>query len=348
MVATLYQPQLPWTPFAEDQRRFRRISAWIMALACTLAVVVPYVPLPTLEIEWQPELPPRVVRVLLGDTIPGRPVEEALSVLEPAAPESAPAEPIVAEAVAPEPVAPEPAPVAPAAPPAPPAAAVSSPRPEPRRAAPSVATPPSDRLKAEESGLLALQDTLAALRNRASSSPPAGPPALSSLAGADKAAAAQSALSLEDPDEAGSLAAAALAQPNPMAIARLEPRSLAPATGAPSSTRPAREASPRPTEREGVARTQEEIQEILDRNKGLIYALYNRELERDPSLRGRVILSITIAPSGSVTACRVTNTELEAPSFERELVRHVQAIDFGPKLEAAAVTTTVPIEFMPI
>ncbi|MFZ0258281.1 MAG: AgmX/PglI C-terminal domain-containing protein [Gammaproteobacteria bacterium] len=96
-----------------------------------------------------------------------------------------------------------------------------------------------------------------------------------------------------------------------------------------------------------MARSQEEIQEILDRNKSRMYALYNRELRRNPALQGKVVVSITIAPSGVVTACTLVYSELDAMSLERKLMRLIKGIDFGDKPGVPVVTTQVPIEFFP-
>jgi TonB family protein len=102
-----------------------------------------------------------------------------------------------------------------------------------------------------------------------------------------------------------------------------------------------------PGGRRGNIRTEEEIQEVLDRNKRAIYRIYNLELLADPSLHGKVVASITIAPSGKVTDCRIVYSDLRARSFEKELVALIRRIDFGPKPGVPAVTTRVPIEFFP-
>ncbi len=102
-----------------------------------------------------------------------------------------------------------------------------------------------------------------------------------------------------------------------------------------------------PGGRRGNIRTEEEIQEVLDRNKRAIYRIYNLELLADPSLHGKVVASITIAPSGKVTDCRIVYSDLGARSFEKELVALIRRIDFGPKPSVPAVTTRVPIEFFP-
>jgi TonB family protein len=97
----------------------------------------------------------------------------------------------------------------------------------------------------------------------------------------------------------------------------------------------------------GVVRSQEEIQEILDRNKGAMYALYNRELRKDATLQGKVVMSITIAPAGNVTRCVILSSGLGSASLEQQLVALIKRIDFGNKPDVPVVTTKIPIEFFP-
>ena len=56
-----------------------------------------------------------------------------------------------------------------------------------------------------------------------------------------------------------------------------------------------------------ASRTREEIELVFDQNKSAIYALYSRALRDNPALQGKVVLEVTIAPSGEVTACRVVS-----------------------------------------
>ena len=97
----------------------------------------------------------------------------------------------------------------------------------------------------------------------------------------------------------------------------------------------------------GVGRSEQEIQEILDRNKGAMYTLYNRELRKDTSLQGKLVMSITIATTGKVTRCVILSSELDAASLEQQLIALIKRIDFGSKPGAPAVTTRIPIEFFP-
>ena len=49
-----------------------------------------------------------------------------------------------------------------------------------------------------------------------------------------------------------------------------------------------------------ASRSREEIELVFDRNKGAIFALYNRALRNDPTLEGKLVLRLTIAPTGEV------------------------------------------------
>ena len=97
----------------------------------------------------------------------------------------------------------------------------------------------------------------------------------------------------------------------------------------------------------GTVRSEDAIQEVLDRNKGAMYTLYNRELRKDDSLQGKLVISITIAPTGKVTRCVVLSSELGSASLEQQLVALIKRIDFGNKPGVPVVTTKIPIEFFP-
>jgi TonB family protein len=94
------------------------------------------------------------------------------------------------------------------------------------------------------------------------------------------------------------------------------------------------------------SRSREEIELVFDKNKGAIFALYNRALRRDPGLQGKLVLRFTIDPSGAVTDCVVVSSELDDPEMERKLVQRVKMFRFQDK-DVATVTTTKPIDFFP-
>lgn len=95
-----------------------------------------------------------------------------------------------------------------------------------------------------------------------------------------------------------------------------------------------------------ASRSREEIELVFDKNKGAIFALYNRALRRDPSLEGKLVLRLTIAPNGQVTACEVVSSELGDPDLEDKLVQRVKLFRFEAR-DVEAITTTKPIDFFP-
>jgi hypothetical protein len=82
-------------------------------------------------------------------------------------------------------------------------------------------------------------------------------------------------------------------------------------------------------------RTDEEIQIVFDRHKSELYRLYNRELRRDPSLRGQMILRLTIEPDGSVSCARCKGSDMNAPQLAQQVVDRVETFDFGAKRTSA-------------
>ncbi len=95
-----------------------------------------------------------------------------------------------------------------------------------------------------------------------------------------------------------------------------------------------------------ASRSREEIEIVFDRNKSAIYSLYSRALREQPELQGKVVVQLTIAPSGEVTDCRVLSTELDDAELERKLVARIRMFRFDSK-DVEAMTTTKPIEFFP-
>ena len=102
--------------------------------------------------------------------------------------------------------------------------------------------------------------------------------------------------------------------------------------------------------RDGVSgkasRSREEIELVFDKNKGAIFALYNRALRRDPSLEGKLVLRLTIAPNGQVTACEIVSSELGDTELEEKLVQRVKLFRFEAR-DVEPITTTKPIDFFP-
>jgi TonB family protein len=94
------------------------------------------------------------------------------------------------------------------------------------------------------------------------------------------------------------------------------------------------------------SRTGEEVALVFDKNKGAIYALYQRALRDNPAMQGKVVVEVTISPSGDVTAARIVSSELNDPEFETKLLARIRLFKFEAR-DVAPLTTTKPIDFFP-
>jgi len=316
MAAYYLQPVLPWSGPQGEDRRFRLILAGVLTVFFVIGYIVPYLPVPKLEAAWEVDFPPRFARII-ADRI------------EPATLPTASRQPTTQIPVAASRAERQ-------------TASVST------LGAEKVATEAASRKKAARAGVLALSDSLAELRNTAPKIVAAGPGPSAVGGGAEAILRRPSTLTVDVAEGSGGIAGEIVAHRKILGTTGLQRREMSgnrgsvEGTGAFPATRGASA-----TERR-KARSEDEIQEILDRHKSAIYMIYNRELTKDPTLQGKVVVSVTIAPSGEVTECRIIYSELNATSLEEKLILLIKRIDFGAKPGIPVVTTRVPIEFLPV
>ncbi|WP_255199550.1 AgmX/PglI C-terminal domain-containing protein [Marinobacter lutaoensis] len=77
------------------------------------------------------------------------------------------------------------------------------------------------------------------------------------------------------------------------------------------------------------------------------YSIYNRELRKKPSLRGRITPELVIEPSGAVSECSVVESTLNEPALERKICNRLRLVDFGAKPGVDRTTIRYPIELLP-
>ncbi len=306
---------LTWQADADwqlEDKVFGQVLLAALVLLLVLAVLVPLYQVPERSRAQLEQLPPQLARVML----PPR--------------EITPPEPIVLPE--PEPVSepeaePEPEPVVAATP-----AAES----EPARA---TAEPlASARAKAEQAGLMAMRDELAALRQTFTVQQHA--PQLQPSTQSQQAATVPE--QITDPRLAKTAAKAAasastevarqaLANADTSKVATAELQGLA--SNAPSSTATSTNDSASNTP---GGRSEASIRQILEANKSSLYTLYNRALRANPLLRGKVVFELVINPDGSLAQVRIVESELQDERLERQLQLRLQAVNFG----AAQVSPT--------
>ena len=98
--------------------------------------------------------------------------------------------------------------------------------------------------------------------------------------------------------------------------------------------------------RSGNIRADEEITIVFDQNKSKLYSLYSRARRANPGLKGKIVLQITIEPTGKVSQVKILSSDLNDPSLESSLISRIKLFDFGVR-SVEPVTVTYPIEFLP-
>jgi outer membrane biosynthesis protein TonB len=97
----------------------------------------------------------------------------------------------------------------------------------------------------------------------------------------------------------------------------------------------------------GPSRTDEEIQIVFDRYKAALYRIYNRELRKNPTLQGKMVLRITIKSDGTVSACAVDSSDMDSSSLDNKIAARVKKFNFGKKEGVPTITILYPIDFLP-
>jgi TonB family protein len=324
-VSYRHSPNLPWSTLDRDERRFYLITTTVLLFALLFGLIVPVIQLPEKERFKKQTLPPRLARLILEQkkAPPPKPKVVKKKIVEEKKKEPKKEKP--KEAKKPEPEK----------------------KPEPKivKKAPKPSTVEQARKKAASAGVLAFADQLADLRDE---------PAVPSTAGIQKRAVTGQRATTAQRAMITSGAAKGSGGINTAALSRdTGGQGLGGRTTTQVSSRAA-EARRSQTVANSKAkgknhkgnRTREEIQTVFDQNKGAVYALYNRALRKDPTLRGKVVLELTISPGGKVTKCRVVSSELNDKRLERKLVSRIKLFKFRAKDVDTAVVS-YPIDFLP-
>ncbi len=310
---------MPWTRGNEEDQRFHKSLGTSLAASVVLALLVGTIAIPIMEREQLIEVPERIAKLVQQNRI--QPQPEPQPIFKEELPEPEPEK--LAEEL-PEEVVPE---------------AVSEPA-----VADNEKVDTKEQVKSK--GILAFRESFA---SRATLRPTAqlGSQARLSNAGEDAIGRPQRAMVTSNaPGSSGGINLASISRDvggggqglDGVQVSRVS--SSIGSGGDGTSNRP----------RSGGAlagRTDEEIQIVFDRYKSSLYRLYNRELRKNPTLRGQMILKLTIEPDGSVSFCVTQSSDMNAPMLAEQVVERVIGFDFGAKEDIVAVTIIYPIDFLP-
>jgi outer membrane biosynthesis protein TonB len=323
--AVPYRAQvMPWVRGVEEDWRFRRSLGASMTVALLLAFVIQLIDLPIPERAELIEVPERVAKLIREER--QRPVPPPPVIEEPVPHEQEPEplpDPLLAEETPPEP-RPEP---------------VAEPVPQETRQA-------SAKEQVQSKGILAFRESFASL---AQSKPSAQLGSQARLGNAGDATVGRPERSMVTTPGAGSSGGINLASISRnvgggggQQITGVQITQVASAIGGSGG------GADRPLSGgQSGGRTDEEIQIVFDRYKASLYRLYNRELRNDPTIRGQVVIRLTIEPDGSVSLCQLESSDMGAPALAEQVLDRIRGFDFGAKDGIVAMTIIYPIDFLP-
>jgi protein TonB len=307
--------ELPWSSGSGQERKFRRLLGIVFAILFALSIVWPFIPTQEIDPNEIEEISPRIAKLLLEQRLPPPP----------------PPKPVEPE---PEP---EPDPIADAEP-----EQVVEVPPEPEPEPEPIDTTQLAREKAQ-AALLPFTEDLAQLADSDILEKVADNRNLTTSVG-EAVRNERSMITSKVGTASGGINTAALSRNTGgsglVSRTTTQVESSVQAVGQNAG-------GARRTGTSGkAARSREEIELVFDRNKGVIFALYNRALRADPTLEGKLVLRLTIDPSGAVTLCEVVSSELSDEELERRLVQRVKMFRFEAR-DVESITTTKPIDFFP-
>lgn len=315
MMAYQRSANLPWHTSEDEEERFRRILKRSAIIFIVLSLILPFLPLPKVERAKVEELPPRLAKLLLErQQLP---------------------KPVPVKAPAPEPELKQKKPL-------PQKAKPKEPKPK-EVVKPPQKTQEAARDKAERSGLLAFKNDLADLRSDSTVAELKNTKTLTKGGSTSTSRVSErSLLTSNATGGSGGINTSKLSRDTggQGLAGRATTRVDSPVAAGGGGGRVTRGGSSKP------ARSSEEVQLIFDRNKSVIYSLYNRELRKDPTLQGKVVIEVRIAPSGKVLSCKIVSSELHSPELERKIAARIMLFEFGAK-DVDTTIVTNRYDFLP-
>ena len=311
---------LPWTTEQAQERKFKRLAGGMLLAALVVSLVWPFLPTPEPDPNEVVEVPERIAKLMLEQQVEPPP---------PPPPEPEPE---------PEPDDPEP---------------VSEPEPEPERVVEETPPPEPEPVPDEteiareqaQAALMPFAEDLADLVDQDLTDSIADDEPLTGSIGEAERNERSMITSAVGTSSGGINTASMSRNTGGTGIAGRSTTRVESDVAAIAQRQEAGGAR-RTGESDKGSRSREEIELVFDKNKGAIFALYNRALRRDPSLEGKLVLRLTIAPTGEVTFCEIVSSELGDDELEQKLVQRVKLFRFEAR-DVEPITTTKPIDFFP-
>ena len=312
--ATISEPNLPWMDHGED-RGFRWLVTVMLVLVLGGGVVLNLIELPEIVQKNLVDVSPRLAQLIL----------EKQKIKPPPPKKEQPREEKKKE---PEKKKEEPK------------------KPEPKKPEKKEVKKESAREVAKKSGLIAMSDELADLRESFQLDEAMSLPQQTTGKEAVEVATATDLLTSSATKSSGGIKTDTLSRN--ITTSELSQRKTTKVESKIESDEQIARASASKKQSSGTAnlRSADQIERVFQQNKGSIFNLYNRALRKNPMLAGQVVVELTIAPGGQVIDVKILSSELGDEALERKLALRIKKFKF-PGGNVAEMKVTYPIDFLP-
>ncbi|MEH6909764.1 MAG: AgmX/PglI C-terminal domain-containing protein [Oceanicoccus sp.] len=300
---------LPWASSNQEDSRFRKLLRNGLVVFAIIAIAIPFLPVAEITREEAEKLPPQLARVILEKK----------------------------ELPKPEPVKPKPKPKKKDPPKKKPEA---KPKPKPEPKPQQVDLVMQAKEQASVSGLLAFQDDLEDMRDSVDMD------SLSktnlSRGEAEAAKTDRSIITSRARASSGGIQTAALSRDTGgSALSGKETTTVS----SPIDQQATRKGTSTASAKAG-GRSDESIRRIMDKNKGAIFAIYNRALRKDPTLQGKFVFELLVEPNGSISEARLISSDLGDDALDRKILSRVRLIRF-PAENVIKTRVNYSFDFLP-
>ncbi len=299
---------LPWSASESDDNRFFKVLGVGLVVFFIFSVLIPLLPVKEISRAEQEALPPQLARVIMEK-------KELPPVEKPKPKEKEPEKP---KEEKPE----------------------EKPKPEAKPPEPEPEAIEKAKQQAQVSGVLAFQDDLLEMRESLDLDSLGPAPVTDTIATAAKVE--RSIITGKAKAGSGGIATAALStSTGGAALSGRETSRVQDEAAIEVAEQKARDATVKVP-----GRSDEAVRRIMDRNKGAIFSIYNRALRKDPTLEGRFVFEMLIAPSGAITNIKLISSELGDEALNRKILSRVKLINFGAD-KVTATTVNYSFDFVP-
>ncbi len=313
--------ELPWSSSQFDDRKLWRILGILLIPFLVLSIAIPFINVPEPKREELEKLPPQLARIVM----------EKKELPKPPPPPPPPPKEEKKPEPKPEEKKPEPKPE------------VKKPKPKPEKKPEPIKLKQAQE-RAKKAGVLAMQDELAAMRDSFDVSDVKTPSQEIVRAKGEAAKVDRNVISSGAKAKSGGVNVATLSRDTGgVALSGKETTvvdsKLEEVTAAAAKVRET-------VSREKTYRGDQVIRQKMEAAKSRIFAIYNRALRKNPTLKGTVNFKLVIEPDGSVSDAKIVSSQLNDPDLERKLLAAIRFINFGSS-DVLQTTLNYSFDFLP-